>query len=56
MLHGSLSQFNKVEVVQREGESDEEFESRKKLAYDKQFLGPHAISQAVLLTATQQVA
>ena len=44
-------QFNKVEVVQREGESDEEFESRKKLAYDKQFLGPHAISQAVLFNS-----
>ena len=41
-------QFNKVEVVQREGESDEEFKSREQLAYDQQFLGPHAISQAVL--------
>ena len=44
-------QFNKIEVVQREGESDEEFESREQAAFDKQFLGPHAISQAVLFNS-----
>lgn len=41
-------QFNKTEVMQREGESEEDFESRKQSVYDQQFLGPHAISQAVL--------
>ena len=40
VLHEACPQFNKVEVVQQEGESDEEFESRKK-SFDKQFLGPH---------------
>ena len=41
-------QFNKIEVVQREGETDDDFDKRKQTAYDEQFLGPHAISQAVL--------
>jgi succinate dehydrogenase / fumarate reductase iron-sulfur subunit len=41
-------QFNKTEVMQREGESEEDLESRKQSTYDQQFLGPHAISQAVL--------
>ena len=44
-------QFNKIEVVQREGETDEDFESREQAAFDKQFLGPHAISQAVLFNS-----
>jgi succinate dehydrogenase / fumarate reductase iron-sulfur subunit len=41
-------QFNKIEVVQRERETDDDFDRRKQTAYDEQFLGPHAISQAVL--------
>jgi succinate dehydrogenase / fumarate reductase iron-sulfur subunit len=41
-------QFNKIELIRREDESEEAFESRKQAAYDKQFVGPHAISQAVL--------
>jgi succinate dehydrogenase / fumarate reductase iron-sulfur subunit len=41
-------QFNKIETVQREGETDDDFDIRKQTAYDQQFLGPHAISQAVL--------
>ena len=41
-------QFNKIELTRREDESEESFESRKGAAYDKQFVGPHAISQAVL--------
>ncbi len=41
-------QFNKIETVQREGETDDDFDTRKQTAYDQQFLGPHAISQAVL--------
>lgn len=41
-------QFNKIELVKRDDETEEAFEARKRDAYDKQFLGPHAISQAVL--------
>jgi len=41
-------QFNKVELTQGENESDEEFEARKLAAYDAEFLGAHAISQAML--------
>ncbi|NBP88762.1 MAG: succinate dehydrogenase iron-sulfur subunit [Planctomycetia bacterium] len=41
-------QFNKIELNRREDESEEAFEGRKQAAYDKQFVGPHAISQAVL--------
>jgi len=41
-------QFNKIELTRREDESEEAFEGRKQAAYDKQFVGPHAISQAVL--------
>jgi len=41
-------QFNKIELGRREGETEEAFETRKQEAYDKQFLGPHAISQAML--------
>ena len=44
-------QFNKIELAQREGETDEAFESRKQEAFDKQFLGPHAISQAMLFNS-----
>jgi len=41
-------QYNKIELQPLEGESDEEFEQRKLKAYGTAFLGPHAISQAVL--------
>ena len=41
-------QFTKVEVVQRAGESAEAFEARKQQAYDDSFVGPAAISQAML--------
>lgn len=41
-------QYTKIEVVQREGESAEEFEDRREAAYDRGFVGAHAISQAVL--------
>lgn len=44
-------QYTKVELKQRDGESDEAFENRKKLAYDQEFVGPHAISQAMLFNA-----
>lgn len=44
-------QYTKVELKQRDGESDEAFEARKNAAYDKEFVGPHAISQAILFNS-----
>lgn len=41
-------QYTKIELTREEGESDEAFEARKKAAYDEGFVGPHAISQAML--------
>ena len=44
-------QFTKIEVVQREGESTADFEQRRTAAFDKGFVGPHAISQAMLFNS-----
>lgn len=44
-------QYTKVELKQKEGETDEAFEIRKNEAYEKNFIGPHAISQAMLFNA-----
>ena len=44
-------QYTKVELTQRDGETDEAFEERKKEAYAKSFIGPHAISQAMLFNS-----
>ena len=41
-------QYTKIELTKREGESDEEFEQRKLDEFDTAFVGPHAISQAML--------
>jgi len=41
-------QYTKVEVLRKEGESDADFDARKKAEYDVSFLGAHAISQAIL--------
>jgi succinate dehydrogenase / fumarate reductase, iron-sulfur subunit len=41
-------QFTKIELTQDPGEPDAEFQQRKLAAYDTSFVGPHAISQAVL--------
>lgn len=41
-------QYTKIELTQNEGESDEDFEARKEAEFDKAFVGPHAISQAML--------
>ncbi|MFM8577624.1 MAG: succinate dehydrogenase iron-sulfur subunit [Planctomycetaceae bacterium] len=41
-------QFTKIEVIRREGESDQDLAARKTTAFDKGFIGPHAISQAML--------
>ncbi len=44
-------QFTKIEVTQREGESDADFETRRRKAFDSAFVGPHAISQAMLFNS-----
>lgn len=44
-------QFNRIELEQREGESSEEFQVRKRREYDQNFVGAHAISQAMLFNA-----
>jgi succinate dehydrogenase / fumarate reductase, iron-sulfur subunit len=41
-------QYLKIEVYRQEGETDEAFNRRKNAAYDRGFVGPHAIGQAVL--------
>ncbi len=41
-------QYTKVELKQKASESEEEFEDRKDEAYSRNFIGPHAISQAML--------
>ncbi|EMI40680.1 succinate dehydrogenase iron-sulfur subunit [Rhodopirellula sp. SWK7] len=41
-------QFTKIELTRQEGETEEAFEARKKAEYDEAFVGPHAISQAML--------
>jgi succinate dehydrogenase / fumarate reductase iron-sulfur subunit len=41
-------QYLKIEVERAEGESDAAFEQRKNAEFDSQFIGAHAISQAVL--------
>lgn len=44
-------QFTKIEVVRRDDESQEAFEKRRRSAFDEGFVGPHAISQAMLFNA-----
>ena len=41
-------QYAKVELTRAAGETDEEFEARKNAAYDRSFVGAHAISQVML--------
>lgn len=41
-------QYLKIELVRHEGETDEQFEARKKAAYNRGFVGAAAISQVVL--------
>jgi succinate dehydrogenase / fumarate reductase iron-sulfur subunit len=41
-------QYDKIDVTQREGESDADFETRKRAAYDQGFVGAAAISQVML--------
>jgi succinate dehydrogenase / fumarate reductase iron-sulfur subunit len=44
-------QFTKVELTREEGETDDQFTQRKNAAYDRAFVGPHAISQAMLFNS-----
>jgi succinate dehydrogenase / fumarate reductase iron-sulfur subunit len=44
-------QYTKIEVVRRDDESVEEFETRRKSAFDRGFVGAHAISQAMLFNS-----
>jgi succinate dehydrogenase / fumarate reductase iron-sulfur subunit len=44
-------QFTKIEVTQRDGESDADFATRQRKAFDSGFVGPHAISQAMLFNS-----
>ncbi|RLS33878.1 MAG: succinate dehydrogenase iron-sulfur subunit [Planctomycetota bacterium] len=41
-------QFTRIETVRRDGETEEAFEQRRTAAFDRGFIGAHAISQAVL--------
>jgi succinate dehydrogenase / fumarate reductase iron-sulfur subunit len=41
-------QYLKIEIERHEGETEDAFEQRKNAAYDREFVGAHAISQAVL--------
>jgi succinate dehydrogenase / fumarate reductase iron-sulfur subunit len=44
-------QYTKVELTQRDGETEEELNERKNQAFDKEFVGAHAISQTVLFNS-----
>jgi len=41
-------QYTRIEVIRREGESDEDYQRRKDAAYDRSFVGAAAISQVIL--------
>ncbi|HEX3997897.1 MAG TPA: succinate dehydrogenase iron-sulfur subunit [Pirellulales bacterium] len=42
-------QYTKIELERREGETDEQFHARREAAYDRNFVGAHAISQVMLM-------
>lgn len=44
-------QYTKVELTRLDGESDEDFAARKDAAYDREFVGAHAISQVMLFNS-----
>ncbi len=44
-------QFNKIEVTERDGESEADLEARRREAFDAAFVGAHAISQAMLFNS-----
>jgi succinate dehydrogenase / fumarate reductase iron-sulfur subunit len=44
-------QFTKIDVVRRDDESVDDFEKRRTAAFDRGFVGAHAISQAMLFNS-----
>jgi succinate dehydrogenase / fumarate reductase iron-sulfur subunit len=44
-------QYTKIELERHEGETDEQFAARRRTAYDRNFVGAHAISQVMLFNA-----
>ena len=44
-------QFTRIEMARRDGETEAEFEKRRKEAFDAGFVGAHAISQAMLFNS-----
>jgi len=44
-------QYTKVELTRHEGESEADFRKRETAAFDRNFVGAHAISQAMLFNA-----
>jgi len=44
-------QYTKVELTKKPGETEDSFEQRKDEAFEKNFIGAHAISQAMLFNA-----
>ncbi len=44
-------QYTKIEVLQQDGESESDYQERKRKAYAHAFLGAHAISQAMLFNS-----
>jgi succinate dehydrogenase / fumarate reductase iron-sulfur subunit len=41
-------QYTKIELVRKEGETDDQFQQRQREAHDHAFMGAHAISQVIL--------
>ena len=41
-------QYGKIEILRRDGETDQQFSARQTAANDRGFIGAHAISQAML--------
>jgi succinate dehydrogenase / fumarate reductase iron-sulfur subunit len=44
-------QYNKIELLRHEGESEDAFAARQRAQYDQGFVGAHAISQVVLMNS-----
>ncbi len=44
-------QYTKIELQRHEGETDEQFETRRHAAYNRGFVGAHAISQVMLFNS-----
>jgi succinate dehydrogenase / fumarate reductase, iron-sulfur subunit len=44
-------QYTRIDVTRMDGESEEQFQQRRKQAYDRGFVGAHAISQVMLFNS-----